>query len=230
MNVVRPYTYQHYQSLSDTAISNATHYNQPMAHPLGAGFAELIATARYQPVPRLAIDAKVMYYKQGIDTGNSNNGSNIFLDYNTRPGNYGVDLINGPEASCVLFSLNASYEIRPRLYFDVGGTYRKFKVEQNLLPEDNTLYFSAGLRLNLGQGGLHRVLIYFVSSMIIMKNDLKGFIRSKGTGIPLPVHILYEEKPLRSRCKVQCQQSGHNRQARLKRPLRFLLCFPGFIF
>jgi hypothetical protein len=151
VNVVRPYTYQHYTSLSDTAISNGTHYNQPMAHPLGAGFAELLVMARYQPLPRLAIDAKAMYYKQGIDTNGSNNGSNIFLDYNTRPGNYGVELINGPDASCMLFSLNASYELRPRLYFDIGGTYRKYSVEQNLLPENSTLYFSAGLRLNLAR-------------------------------------------------------------------------------
>lgn len=150
VNVVRPYTYQHYQSLSDTAISNGTHYNQPMAHPLGAGFAEVVAIARYQPLPRLAVDAKLMYYKQGVDTG-SNNGTNILKDYNTRPGNYGVNLINGPEGSCMLFSLNASYEIRPRLYFDIGGTYRKYTVAQNLLPEDNTLYFSAGLRLNLAR-------------------------------------------------------------------------------
>ncbi len=151
VNVVRPYTYQHYQSVSDTAISNNTHYNQPMAHPLGAGFAELVVLARYQPMPRLAIDAKAMYYKQGVDTGGTNYGNNIFLDYNTRPGNYGVDLINGPDASCLLLSLNASYELRPRLYFDLGGTYRKYKVEQDMLPGSNSLYFSAGFRLNLAR-------------------------------------------------------------------------------
>ncbi|PSK89253.1 hypothetical protein [Taibaiella chishuiensis] len=151
VNIVRPYTYQHYRSLSDTAISNNTHYNQPMAHPLGAGFAELLVLARYQPMPRLAIDAKAMYYKQGVDTGGINYGNNIFLDYQSRPGDYGVSLINGPEASCFLLSLNASYELRPRLYFDLGGTYRKYKVEQDILPGNSNLYFSAGLRLNLAR-------------------------------------------------------------------------------
>lgn len=151
VNVVRPYTYQHYTSLSDTAISNNTHYNQPMAHPLGAGFAEVIALARYQPMPRLALDAKFMYYKQGVDTGGVNYGNNIFLDYRTRPADFGVSLINGPEASCLLFSINASYEIRPRLYFDIGGTYRKYQVEQNILPGSSSLYGSAGLRLNLAR-------------------------------------------------------------------------------
>ena len=36
MNMVRPYTYTHYDS-----TANYTHYNQPLAHPLGAGFAEV---------------------------------------------------------------------------------------------------------------------------------------------------------------------------------------------
>ena len=39
-NIVRPYTYQHNDS-----IDNYSHYNQPLAHPLGANFAEVIAIA-----------------------------------------------------------------------------------------------------------------------------------------------------------------------------------------
>jgi len=151
VNIVRPYTYQHYQSLEGSMVANNTHYNQAMAHPLGAGFAEFIAVARYQPVPRLALDAKLMYYKQGIDTGNTNYGSNILLDYNSRNSNYGVGLINGPQADCLLFSMNVSYELRPRLYFDLNGMYRTYKVENNILPEKNTFLLSAGFRLNLAR-------------------------------------------------------------------------------
>jgi hypothetical protein len=151
VNIVRPYTYQHYAGPDNLTIANNTHYNQPLAHPLGAGFAEVTGNVFYQPMPGLSINARAMYYKQGIDTGGSNYGSNIFLNYNTRPGNYGVKLINGPEASCMLLSLNASYELRPRLYADIGGTYRNYKVEGNILPEQNTLFFSAGLRLNLAR-------------------------------------------------------------------------------
>ncbi len=151
VNVVRPYTYTHYASLSDDGISNNTHYNQPLAHPLGAGFAEVIGNVYYQPMAGLTINARAMYYRQGIDTGMSNNGSNIFLDYNTRGSDYGVKLINGPQADCMLFSLNASYELRPRLYFDIGGTYRNYKVQDNILPEQSSLFFNAGLRLNLSR-------------------------------------------------------------------------------
>lgn len=151
VNVVRPYTYQHYTSLEGNSIANYTHYNQPMAHPLGAGFAEVIGNVYYQPMPRLSINARAMYYRQGVDTNGSNNGNNIFLDYNTRPADYGVKLINGPKANGVILSLNASYELRPRLYFDIGGTYRRYKVEQDLVPGQSNLFLTAGLRLNLAR-------------------------------------------------------------------------------
>jgi hypothetical protein len=36
-NRVRPFTYSHRDS-----VANYTHYNQPMAHPLGANFSETI--------------------------------------------------------------------------------------------------------------------------------------------------------------------------------------------
>lgn len=151
VNVVRPYTYQHYASTSGYSFANYTHANQPLAHPLGAGFAELIGNVYYQPLPGMTINGRAMYYRQGIDTGGSNNGSNVFLDYNKRASDYGVKLINGPEGTCMLFSLNASLELRPRLYFDIGGTYRKYTVADNLLPEQESMFFTAGLRLNLAR-------------------------------------------------------------------------------
>jgi hypothetical protein len=49
MNRVRPFTYGHRDS-----VANYTHYNQPLAHPLGANFSELIGIVRYQPAPQMA--------------------------------------------------------------------------------------------------------------------------------------------------------------------------------
>lgn len=149
MNLIRPYTYTHYDRVKGNTISNYTSFNQALAHPLGAGFAELIGTIHYQPIPRLAIDIQGMYYKQGIDTGNANFGNNIFLDYKTRTNNFGVGLLNGPEGTTMMGSLNVSYEFRPRLNFDIGGTFRRYT---NVLSEaytQNDLFFNVGLRLNL---------------------------------------------------------------------------------
>jgi hypothetical protein len=150
-NVVRPYTFQHYANADGLSIANYTTYNQPLADPLGAGFAEVTGMIHYQPMPRWNIDFKAMIYKQGADTGGVNNGSNLLLDYNSRTADYGVGLVHGPENTCTLFSLHTSYELRPRLYFDITGTYRKNTIEDNILPQQKNLFFSAGIRLNLAR-------------------------------------------------------------------------------
>ena len=43
-NRVRPFTYSHFDS-----VGSYTHYNQPLAHPRGGNFNELIGIAHYQP-------------------------------------------------------------------------------------------------------------------------------------------------------------------------------------
>lgn len=146
VNFVRPYTYTHRDS-----TSNFTHYNQPLAHPLGAGFREVIGIVRYQPVKNLFVALKGMYYQQGIDTGNSNYGSNIFADYVSRNQEYGVKMINGIKANCALINLNLSYELKDNLFIDLGATHREYEVADNLLPQHNTTYFYGGVRLNVGR-------------------------------------------------------------------------------
>jgi hypothetical protein len=61
MNRVRPFTYAHYDT-----INNYTHYNQPLAHPLGANFQELIGIARYQPFPKWNIYAREFFIRRDL--------------------------------------------------------------------------------------------------------------------------------------------------------------------
>src|SRR6201996_3877051 len=75
-NIVRPYTYQH-----DDSVSNFSNYNQPLAHPLGANFDEFIAILHYQPAYKWNLEGKIIYYKQGLDSAGINFGSNIFENY-----------------------------------------------------------------------------------------------------------------------------------------------------
>ena len=150
INIVRPFTYTHYDS-----IANYTNYNQALAHPLGAGFGEVIGIVRYQPIKKLYLTLKGMYYKQGIDTGSSNYGSNIFMNYTTRTpltGNseYGYKLTNGVKATTMLADFNASYELRENLFIDLGFAHRIQKYDNNA-PTFTTTYFYGGLRLNLAR-------------------------------------------------------------------------------
>lgn len=144
VNLVRPFSYTHFDS-----TANYTHYNQPLAHPMGAGFVELLGVARYQPMKNLYLTVQGMYYTRSIDTGMANFGGNIFKDYDTRSSQYGVTLVNGVSAKCALLSFNAAYELRENLFIDLGATHRKCVYENGILPDATSTYFTGGIRLNL---------------------------------------------------------------------------------
>ena len=153
IDAVRPYTY----SAQDT-IANYTNYNQPLADPLGSGFVKAIGLIQFQPVKNLYLSAKATYYKRGVDTGSKNYGNNIFKNYPSASTEYGVAIINGPEAHCQMLNLNVSYQIRRNMFFDLGGTYRKFVSEAGAYPVSSTTgttysdlsttSFYLGLRIN----------------------------------------------------------------------------------
>jgi len=128
INIIRPYTYAHYDT-----VSNYTNYNQPLAHPLGANFVEFIGIARLQPIKRLYFTGKLIYYDQGMDSldGNSNFGGNIFINYqNNIPNLYGNKIGQGLPAKVLNISLVTSYEIKDNFFIDLtlmsrreGGMY-----------------------------------------------------------------------------------------------------------
>jgi hypothetical protein len=146
VNRVRPFTYSHNDS-----VANYTHYNQPLAHPLGANFSEVIAVARYQPAPKWMITGKLSGYKQGLDVGGRNFGSNIFLP-NVPPyrlGDYGYEIGSGQLARVFLGSLLVSYELKENMFIDLYGFTRNFKVPDNSALDDKTTVISAGFRWNM---------------------------------------------------------------------------------
>ncbi|UAY52499.1 hypothetical protein [Ferruginibacter albus] len=145
-NIVRPFTYTHNDS-----VSNYSNYNQPMAHPLGANFDEVIGIARYRPLNKLYLEAKVIAYRQGLDSAGENFGSNIFLDYTTRPRDYGFSVGSGVLAKCVNLNLSASYEIKENLFIDAVFQTRTYKVDAEPVLNNNSTLFSLGIRWNATQ-------------------------------------------------------------------------------
>jgi hypothetical protein len=136
-NRIRPFTYSHYDS-----VANYTHYNQPLAHPLGAGFQEWIGILRYQPAPRWNLNARAIYYYQGLDSLGGNFGSNPFELYTTRSDNYGYFVGSGRKVNCLNASLALSYELRENLFLEGSALYRRFT------GLDNVSMFSLGIRWN----------------------------------------------------------------------------------
>jgi hypothetical protein len=142
-NRVRPFTYTH----NDT-ISNYTHYNQPLAHPLGANFQEFIGIIRYQPAPKWYVYLQGIYYYQGKDSANKNFGGNIFRDYTTRSMNTGFTIGSGNKATVLNVYLQLSYEVRQNIYFDVSAMYRHEKTLLNPTASTTTLV-TGGVRINM---------------------------------------------------------------------------------
>ena len=143
-NRVRPFTYSHSDSVSDY-----THYNQPFAHPLGANFQERIAILKYQPLQKLYLQVKAIYYYQGLDTTGVNYGSNILLSYSTRNKDYGYFIGDGDKVKSLNTSFLASYEIRENLFIDANLQHRTYKRASGL--NEPATVFSLGVRWNMGR-------------------------------------------------------------------------------
>ena len=144
LNLVRPFTYSHYDS-----SANYGHYNQPLAHPLGANFVEGIGIVRYQPLPKLTASAKLIFWNQGVDTGASNYGSNIFKLYTTRNGDYGYKLPSGVKSTGVNAQLVVSYELKENLFIDGSVLLRRWSANGDVYPKNNTSVATLGLRMNV---------------------------------------------------------------------------------
>ncbi len=143
-NRVRPFTYSHFDS-----ISNYTHYNEPLAHPLGANFNELIAILRYQPTGKLNLTGKIIYWKQGLDSASGrNSGSDIFrLNGDGRTSSYGYTMLNGVKSTGINALFLASYEVYENIFIDANLLLRRFT--KGSAAAQNTAMFGLGVRMNL---------------------------------------------------------------------------------
>ena len=146
INRVRPFTYSHGDS-----IANYTHYNQPLAHPLGANFQEFIGLARYQPAPRWMLQAKAIYYTQGRDVDSVNWGGNILLPNRPpfRTKENGFEIGGGARTKTAYASFLLSYEWKQNLFIEGNAVVRKVSSESALIPSGNTVILSAGIRWNM---------------------------------------------------------------------------------
>ena len=120
-NLVRPYTYQHF-----AAISNYSNHGEPLAHPRGANFRELIGIANYS-WNRLDFAVQGVYSLYGTDPADGTNyGGDIFKSYNTYPERYGNKIGQGVRNDLLYADARASYVLNPlyNLRVELGYTQR----------------------------------------------------------------------------------------------------------
>jgi len=140
-NRVRPYTYSHYRP------SQAyTHYNQMLAHPLGSNFSEVLFSLQWQPyqyggkqwLNRCFLRADFMQARRGKDVGGVNYGNDPRIDNDTRPYEFGHNLLQGQAEAIRTIHVSASYMLRHNLFLDARVIRRS----------GNAQFFTLGIRLN----------------------------------------------------------------------------------
>ena len=160
-NLVRPYTYAHHNPQQ-----NYAHYNQPLAHPLGANFSEFLIIANYK-YKRWQLDGKLIFVKYGSDYDPSmatddnswSYGNDLYEStgtfeepsgkvYEGRPSDFGIDMYQGNLTTVNIKIFNISYIVNPKtnLKINLGVTLRDFKNEDEELQ---TQFINFGIKSDL---------------------------------------------------------------------------------
>ncbi|WP_345955891.1 gliding motility protein RemB [Mucilaginibacter sp. PAMB04168] len=153
-NGAKPYTYT-----STFRIKNYAQQNEPLAHPFGANFKELLGLVNYS-YKRFDFTGQLNYGHYGLDINGLNYGKDIFLSYLTparydgptedfgtgnsayTTGNYtgqGLTTNMYYAEGKIAYLLNSKYNLR----IEAGGLYRR---ETNNIFTDKNTMFTIGLR------------------------------------------------------------------------------------
>lgn len=141
-NYARPFVYAH-----ESTFTNYTHFRQPIAHPLGANFKELVLIARYQPIPKLFVTGQIVSANYGRDPEGINLGGDIFRSYIDPENEFGNTTGQGIQHKLLYTDLTLSYMLRQNLFLDLKHVYRKLSIEG--IDNPTTQFTSFAVRLNI---------------------------------------------------------------------------------
>jgi len=148
VNWVRPFTYTHRDSLRA-----ATHYNMPLAHPLGANFQEYLVHFNYQPAGRWSGSFLFMLSQQGRSV-DENVGWNITESYDTRSRDDGFDWLEGQRRTVTSMRLKVNYELYPGVLLRSILQYR----DQEDVSRNDRIYndfmWTVGVSVNFDPPGM----------------------------------------------------------------------------
>ncbi|OGX82682.1 hypothetical protein BEN47_04600 [Hymenobacter lapidarius] len=150
-NYIRPFTYQH-----EDIYTNYQHYQQPLAHPMGANVAEILGVLSYQPLPRLMLVGKAFYSHQGqdltpADVDGQNFGGNVLKSYNTRVKDFDNRVGQGNKSRLLHADFTATYQPRLNLFVDAKVIARNQTYTLTPEQDGNQVFASLALRWNIAQ-------------------------------------------------------------------------------
>ncbi|HVS94417.1 MAG TPA: hypothetical protein VHE59_20405 [Mucilaginibacter sp.] len=135
-NTAKPYTYS-----NQYPLVNYTDLTEPLAHPFGANFKEVLGILNYS-IGRFDFEGQLNYAKYGLDVNNLNYGKNIFApDIGEVGGNTGQGLSTTFKYAQGKISLliNPKYNLR----LEAGAVLRQ---ESNAQMDQKTALITFGLR------------------------------------------------------------------------------------
>lgn len=150
-NVVRPYTYGQRRELPgfpNRTVSSYSHFNQPLAHPLGANFREFLGIIRYGGINKLSLTGKAIFAQYGDSTDGVHWGNDILVSNDDRIGDFNNVVGQGVKNNVTQLSLLASYELYHNYYIDLDLRYRTQDSEDDNF-DFNTTYVGGGIRVNM---------------------------------------------------------------------------------
>ena len=138
-NTVKPFTYS-----ARSTIENYSENSEPLAHPWGGNFKELVGHLNYIH-KKWSISLETDYGKYGLDSNALNYGKNIFNIYSIHAKDYGNTIGQGLGTTMLFVDARVSYLLNPlyNLRIEMGVTYRE---EKNTAFDDKTCLFTFGLR------------------------------------------------------------------------------------
>lgn len=138
-NGAKPYTYS-----EQTSVINYSEEGEPLAHPFGANYRELVALLNYS-YKRFDFSGEADYSRYGLDINGLNYGKDIFLPYQNPAKLYGNYIGQGLTTSMHYLEGKVAYLLNPKynLRLEIGGIYRQ---EKNVQFTDKTTMITIGLR------------------------------------------------------------------------------------
>ena len=145
-NFSRPFTYSHLNPLQ-----SYTHYNQALAHPLGASFMESVSFLRYR-YKRWAIDSKIIFAKHGgnIPGDPTNYGNDILTSYAEGDRlEYGNEVAQGNTTNLSIVDLRLAYILNPTTNMKIEIGISKRESKSLYLPESKTNYLFLSFKTDI---------------------------------------------------------------------------------
>jgi hypothetical protein len=139
-NSVSPYTYS-----ANNAQYSYTHFNQALAHPLGANFNEVVAFLNYR-IKNFWLQYKVNYIVKGYDNGLFNYGGNVFKSdkaFDPQQNLTSTSIAQGNKTTILYNDLQFGYLVNPASNFNIVFGVTDRVISPNVFEQNSQVVYFA---------------------------------------------------------------------------------------